>query len=357
MVELAEILRRFGARFRERYGSWLPFAQRRAMRDIQACRTPLLGGQLYHCDSCRHEHYSYHSCKNRHCPKCQNDAAQRWLEKQRALLLPVPYFLLTATLPAELRPLARKLPRTIYSLLFQCTIAALLKLTHDRKYLGALPGIVALLHTWRRDLLHHPHVHCLVTGGGLSNEGAKWRGVNNSYLVNVEACSLILRAKFRDALHKAGLLDRVDPRIWKKMWVVHVKPVGNGLPALKYLAPYVFRAAITNRRIEKLEGDAVTFRYRDGRSGNWLRCTLKAAEFIRRFLQHVLPKRFIKVRYYGLLSPRKRHLLEKARLLLGAKSATKKPGAPQVRESMNRCPSCGTIMTLLRTLPANRAPP
>lgn len=274
----------------------------------------------------------------------------------------MPYFLLTATLPAELRPLARKLPRSVYSLLFQCTIAALLKLTHHRKYLGALPGIVAILHTWRRDLLYHLHIHCLVTGGGLSNEGSKWRGVNNSYLVNVDACSLILRAKFRDALNKAGLLDQVDPKVWKNMWVVHVKSVGNGLPALKYLAPYVFRAAITNRRIEKLEGDAVTFRYRAGRSGNWLRRTLKAEEFIRRFLQHVLPKGFFKVRYYGLLSPRNRHLLVKARLLLGAKNAPKDHAAPQravapTRENTNRCPTCGTIMMLLHILPANRAPP
>ena len=279
MVELAEILRRFKARFLERFGKGLPFAQRRAMGAIEACRTPRLGGQVYQCPDCQKERYSYHSCKNRHCPKCQGDNARQWLEQLRALLLPVPYFLLTATLPAQLRPLARKLPKTIYNLLFQSATAALLKLTRDRKYLGgALPGLIAILHTWKRDLLFHPHIHCLVTGGGLSKDGKKWRATNNTYLVNVKACSKIYRAKFRDAINKAGLADQIDPKVWRKKWVVHVIPVGNGVPALKYLAPYVFRIAITNSSIEKLEGAEVTFRFRDGKTKIWRRCTLKAEE-------------------------------------------------------------------------------
>jgi hypothetical protein len=367
VVELAEILRRFKARFLERLGKGLPFAQRRAMGAIEACRTPRLGGQVYQCPDCQKERYSYHSCKNRHCPKCQGENARQWLERQRALLLPVPYFLLTATLPEQLRPLARKLPKTIYNSMFQSATAALLKLTRDRKYLGgALPGAIAILHTWKRDLLFHPHIHCLVTGGGLTRDGKKWRASNNTYLVNVKACSKIYRAKFRDAIDKAGLADQVDPKVWRKKWVVHVIPVGNGLPALKYLAPYVFRTAITNSRIEKLDGDEVTFRFRDGKTKIWKRCTLKAEEFIRRFLQHVLPKRFIKVRYYGLLSPRNRHLLEKARALLCAKehamdrtSSSRDAAAfKQMEMRACRCLQCGAIMMLVNTLaPQNRAPP
>jgi hypothetical protein len=364
VVELAQIIQRCKARFLERFGPWLPFAQRRALGAIEACRTSRLGGQIYHCDCCRQERYTYHSCKNRHCPKCQGDAAGRWLEQQQARLLPVPYFLLTATLPSELRALARRQPRTLYRLLFRCTSAALLTLTRDRKYLGALPGIVAVLHTWKRDLLYHPHLHCLVTGGGLSADSRNWRAVNNSYLVNVRACSRLLRGKFRDALGKAGLLDQVDPRVWKKEWVVHIKPVGDGLPALKYLAPYVFRVAITNRRIEKLENNQVTFRYRDGKTQLWMRCTLAAEEFLRRFLQHVLPRGFVKVRYYGLLGPRKRHLLEKAQLLLRAPRVAREqktegePPDTSPTARVCRCPSCGTVMTLLRSLaPCVRAPP
>jgi len=333
------------------------------MRDIEACRTSRLGGQLYRCDNCRQERYSYHSCKNRHCPKCQNDTAGRWLEQQQRLLLPARYFLLTATLPAELRPLARMRPGTIYGLLFQCALAALFKLTRDRKFLGALPSVVAVLHTWRRDLHFHPHVHCLVTGGGLSLDGTRWRAVNRSYLVSVRACSLIFRAKFRDALTRAGLIDQVAPRVWKKPWVVHLKPVGDGLPALKYLAPYIFRTAITNRRIERLEDDAVTFRFRDGKTGTWRRCTLPALDFLRRFLQHVLPKGFVKVRAYGLLSPKKRHLLERARYLLThRRHCSDRAPATAASDTPSRsaccCPRCGATMTLLHTLfPNQRAPP
>jgi len=364
MIELAEIFRRHGAEYRARYQNRLPSSQLRAMRDIEDCRTAVLGGQVYYCAPCRRERYSYHSCKNRHCPKCQNENAQQWLEKQCALLLPAHYFLVTVTLPSQLRHLAGRLPKTIYSLLFQSAAAALLKLARDPKYLGGLPALIGILHSWRRDLLFHPHIHFLVTGGGLSPDAKKWRWTAENYLLNVEAFSIIFRAKFREALKKAGLLDRVPLQAWIKKWVVHAKAVGNGEATLKYLAPYIFRAAISNNRIEKLEAGQVTFRYRDNNSKLWMRRTLKAEEFIRRFLQHVLPKGFIKVRYYGLLSPRKRRLLEKARKLLGAGCKTKKDGhssnsgVPENERSACRCPKCGTVMTLLRVLlPHLRGPP
>jgi len=363
MVELAEILRRHGAEYCARYQNRLPFRQLRAMRDIQDCRTPALGGQVYSCAPCGEERYTYHSCKNRHCPKCQSENAARWLERQKKLLLPVPYFLVSATLPSELRPLAGKLPKTIYRLLFQAASAALLKLARDPKFLGGRPGVIGILHTWKRDLLFHPHIHFLVTGGGMSPDGKTWRWAAKEYLVNVVALSIIFRAKFRDALKKAGLFDQVPPRVWNKRWVVHAKAVGNGEATLKYLAPYIFRTAISNNRIEKLEDGAVTFRYQENKTKQWQRCTLKAGEFIRRFLQHVLPKRFIKVRYYGLLSPRKRQLLDRARSLLGARDVKRIKGSTgsEVTNSRQfgcRCQKCGKPMILARVLLRNaRAPP
>lgn len=364
MVELAEIFRRHGAEYRARYLNRLPFRQLKAMRDIQDCRTPALGGQVYSCAPCGEQRYTYHSCKNRHCPKCQSEKAQQWLERQRALLLPVPYFLVTATLPSELRPLAAKLPKTIYGLIFRTAAAAILKLARDPKYLGGLPGVIGVLHTWTRDLLFHLHVHFLVTGGGLSPDAKTWCAAANNYLVNFQAIAIIFRAKFRDALKKASLFDQVPPRVWKKTWVVHVKAVGNAEATLKYLAPYVYRTGISNNRIEKLEDGAVTFRYRESKTKLWKRSTLMAPEFIRRFLQHVLPKGFTKVRYYGLLSHRKRHLLDKARTCLGLSDAKLKnrtagrAAAPNNKAAGCRCPKCGRIMTPDRVLPrTSRGPP
>lgn len=360
MVELAEIFRRHGAQYRSRYQNRLPFRQLRAMRDIQDCRTPVLGGQIYACAPCGEERYSYHSCKNRHCPKCQSEQA----ELQKELLLPVPYFLVTATLPSELRPLAGKLPRTVYRLLLKAASAALLKLARDRKYLGGIPGVIAVLHTWKRDLLFHPHVHFLVTGGGVAPDGKTWRWTAKNYLVNVQALSSIFRAKFRHALAKAGLCVQIPPRVWEKEWVVHAKAVGNGEAALKYLTPYIFRIAITNNRIEKLEDCAVTFRYKENKTKQWKRCALEVGEFIRRFLQHVLPKRFIKVRYYGLFSARKRRLLDQVRLLLKAR-VYKSRGCRSAGAGMQpkkiigcRCPKCGNLMTPTRILlRETRGPP
>jgi hypothetical protein len=285
-------------------------------------------------------------------------SANDWLKEQQSLLLPIPHFLVTFTLPAELRAVARSNQKTIYNLLFRASAQALKQLAQDPRFVGARLGMVGVLHTWTRQLLYHPHVHYIVTGGGLTQDG-DWKSSRSDFLVPVKALSRIFRAKFRDALKQTELFAQVPARVWRKDWVVHSEPVGSGQPAFKYLAPYIFRVAISNNRLRKLEHGNVTFSYKESAAGQLKSAKVTAAEFIRRFLQHVLPPRFIKVRYFGLLSPSNRQLLEKARQLLSA--TTSKLNHEDVKTTeplaLLSCPHCGGPLTLLSPLaPRGRAP-
>ena len=252
MLEVADIFRLHGPAYRARFGQRMLPSHRRAMQDIETCRTESLGGQVYFCSQCQVQRYSYHSCQNRHCPKCQNEQANDWLQAQKELLLPTHHFLVTFTLPAELRALARSHQKTIYNLLFRASAAALQQLAQDPRFVGARLGMVGVLHTWTRQLLYHPHVHYIVTGGGLTADG-RWRSSRKDFLVPVKALSPIFRAKFRDQLKKSALFAAVAPRVWRKDWVVHSEAVGSGQQAFTYLAPYIFRVAISNSRLLKLE--------------------------------------------------------------------------------------------------------
>ena len=314
MLELADIVRAVGDVYRRLHGALLHPAQLRALHDIAACRTATLGGHLQACDHCGTRQYSYHSCRNRHCPKCHRDQTQRWLEKQRARLLPCAYYLVTFTLPAELRSLARAHQKRVYGLLMTAAAAALLKLTADPRFLGARPGLLAVLHTWTRALLYHPHVHILVTAGGLHRQLPIWVSPRHSrFLVPGRALSRLFRGKFGAGLRAAGLLDQVPATVWRTEWVVHLQHAGTGAKVLDYLARYVFRIALVNSRLERFADDHVTFRYRDGRTGTTKHCVLDAVTFLGRFLQHVLPDGFAKVRRYGLFSPSRHDLLAQAR--------------------------------------------
>ena len=353
MVELADIFRLHGAEYRAQFGLRMLPSHLRAMQDIEQCRTEALGGQLYYCNQCDEQRYSYHSCKNRHCPKCQNDQANQWLAQQQDLLLPVPHFFVTFTLPEELRAVARSNQQMIYNILFRASAEALQQLALDPRFVGGRIGMVGVLHTWTRTLAFHPHVHYIVTGGGLTEDG-RWVSSRADFLLPVKAVSPIFRAKFRDQLKKTELFNQVDEQVWKKGWIIHSEPVGTGEAAFKYLAPYIFRVAISNNRILKLEDGKVTFKYTESATDRVRFCTVTAQEFMRRFLQHVLPDRFIKVRYYGLLSPGNRHLLEQARASLGAAStATNTPYRDARRQERTRaasCPNCGGVLTLIREL-------
>jgi ribosomal protein L37AE/L43A len=357
MLEVADIFRLHGPAYREKFGNRMLPSHRRAMQDLEQCRTAALGGQVYYCAQCQEQRYSYHSCKNRHCPKCQNEQANDWLHEQSELLLPTHHFLVTFTLPAELRPLARSHQKMIYNLLFRASAAALQSLAQDPRFVGGRLGMVGVLHTWTRQLLYHPHVHFIVTGGGLTADG-RWRSSRKDFLVPVKALSPIFRAKFRDELKKTELLPLVEARTWKKKWVVHSEPVGSGEQAFKYLTPYIFRVAISNNRLRQLDNGQVTFSYKESATDQLKSATVSAEEFIRRFLQHVLPNRFIKVRYYGLLSPAHRHLLLKARQLLSLTTGNLKREAVKTTElrALPGCPHCGGPLTLLAPIARGRAP-
>lgn len=302
VIELADVFRRHGESYRQKYESRMPYTHLKAMRAIEQCRTEALGGQVYRCLDCEQVQYSYHSCRNRHCPKCQNENAQRWLEKQQDLLLPVPYYLLTFTLPAGFNEVIRSYSSLIYDLLFKASAAATQQLAQDPRFVGGQIGMVGVLHTWGRNLAYHPHIHYLVPAGGSADQGKTWLPARHNFLLPVRALSRIFRGKLKEALRHTSCYKHIPAKLWKQEWVVHSEPVGSGLGALKYLAPYIFRVAISNNRILTLENDRVTFRYRDTETGAERLCTLAAEDFIHRFLQHVLPKGFVKVRYYGLFS-------------------------------------------------------
>jgi len=352
VVELADIFRQYGPAYRAKFGDRLLPSHRHTMWAIEHCRTEALGGHVYHCPDCDQSIYQYHSCRNRHCPKCQNEQAQHWLEHQQELLLPVPYFMLTFTLPAPLRPMARNRQVLLYDLLFRTSAAATQRLAADPRFVGGQLGMVGVLHTWGRTLTYHPHVHYLIPAGGLADDDQTWRPARDDFLVPVKALSGIFRARFRDALRSTELVDLVPAMAWEQDWVVHCKAVGNGETAFKYLAPYIFRVAISNSRLLKVENDQVTFRYRASDTGQSRTCTLATEEFIHRFLQHVLPKGFVKVRYYGFFAPGRRPQLAALRQQLtpapaasgadgGAEPAAPEPPPPP---PVVRCPACGQLM-------------
>ena len=331
----------------------------RAMDDIVKCRTPALGGQVYQCPDCHEIDYSYHSCMNRHCPKCMNDQAEEWLQNQKKSLLPVLYFLVTFPLPAELRKPARSHQKLLYDIAFKASSQAMQKLARDPKYIGGDIGSMGVLHTWKRDSNYHPHVHYLVPAGGISEDRTKWLPCKNHFFLPVKALSKIFRAKFRDALKQKDieLFNQVPARVWRKDWVVHCKPAGTGKQVLKYLAPYVFRVALSNRRLVKLENDQVTFRYKDSKTQKWRTMALPVFKFISRFLQHVLPRGFKKVRHYGFLSSKHKKTLALLKYILGTVEVD--PDEESTQEQPEHiCPKCGKEMVFVGTIPrTDRAPP
>jgi hypothetical protein len=338
-------------------------SHRAALDALAACRTDALGGHVYTCAACATTRYSYHSCKNRHCSTCQQGQTQAWLARQQDLLLPVPYFLITFTLPPALRDLARRHQRQLYTLLFQASATALQHLAQDPRFLGGQIGLLGVLQTWTRDLRFHPHVHYLVPAIALASDGTLRRPRNPAFLVPVKALAILFRAKLRAALHQTALYGQVAPATWRQAWVVDCRAVGSGAAALKYLAPYIFRVALSNNRIVSVQDERVTFRYRDGETKQICSGTLPALSFLGRFLQHVLPKGFVKVRYYGLFRLGNRRLLAQVRAKLvppestGLAAAASAPAMPAPPAVM-RCPRCGKPMQLVQSIPRqSRAPP
>src|ERR1700676_3087314 len=320
--EVADIIRTSGDGFIDRNQAHLAWPQVKVLRAIRNCRTPALGGHLDRCSGCGHEAISYNSCRNRHCPKCQTNAREQWLAKRSEDLLPVPYFHIVFTIPHALSALVLQNRKIVYDLLFHASAQTLIEIGADPKYLGAEIGFLSVLHTWGQNLQHHPHVHCVIPAGGLSPDESRWIRSPTSFFVPVRVLSKVFRGKFVDRLkrlyraHKlsfhGSLRSLVDSKqfrrflrqLFRKDWVVYAKKPFRG-PAyiLQYLARYTHRVAISNHRLISFEEGKVTFRYKDYAHGNKKRkMTLTSDEFLRRFLLHVLPRGFVRIRHYGFLA-------------------------------------------------------
>jgi hypothetical protein len=371
-LELADIFRLHGPAYREAYRGMINSMQRRVMRAIETCRTAVLGGHVEKCDRCGHRRIHYNSCGNRHCNKCQSLARARWLEKNRALLLPVPYFHLVFTVPAALSCLALQNQRVVYGILFRAAAQTLRRIAADPKHLGARLGFLAVLHTWGQNLQPHPHLHIVVPGGGLSIDGRRWIRGRAHFFLSVRVLSRLFRGLFLHALQQAqaagklrfhGALEKLaDADAFAQLiktcrkveWVVYAKPpFGGPQQVLDYLGRYTHRVAISNNRLISLDNGRVTFRWKDYRAGNkQKRMALDADEFIRRFLLHVLPRGFVRIRHYGwLANAQRRQNLALCRELLGVKQ----PGEEQEACAENSedagkgltaaafmiCPACG----------------
>jgi hypothetical protein len=376
-LEVADIVRAHGEDFRAKFAAILTCAQKKALRDIARCRTAELGGHIERCLDCGHQRIAYNSCRNRHCPKCQAMTRARWLAAQAEHLLPVEYYHLVFTLPDELSDLARANPTVLYDLLFQAAAGAIRDVAANPKRLGAVPGFLLVLHTWGQALQHHPHVHGVVTGGGLSCDGSglieaspKWVSCRPGFFLPVRVLSRVFRGKYLDGLRRAHhrgrlrFFGKLEPLadvtafhaflrpLAKKEWVVYAKrPFGGPAQVLKYLARYTHRVAISNRRLVRLENGRVTFRYKDyADAGKAKAMTVDALEFLRRFVQHVLPSGFVKTRHYGLLANRfRQERVAACRRLLGAKilrDALPPPAAGDglITEPIRDrcCPQCGS---------------
>ena len=355
MVEMADIVRRHGPTYRQSFGARMLPSHKAALRAIERCRTPTLGGTTYRCGDCGQFDYSYHSCGHRACPKCGNNKVTEWIVKQEALLLPVPHFFLTFTLPASARSPARSNQKVVYGIIMKTAWEALRKLARDPRFLGADIGAMAILQTWKRDMGFHPHVHFLVPAGGLSFDGRSWIHTRNSeYLVAEKPLAVIFKAKFRDAIGRAGLGQLFAKALRQPGWVVDSEFVGDGRSVVKYLAPYVYRTAISNNRILSLSEDGqVAYRFKDN-SGAWHQPSLSAECFLARFLQHVLPRGFQRVRYYGFLHPNCRERLNTIRALFSLPPYSK-PQTVATHAAPRACPRCGATLTILA--PLRRRPP
>lgn len=350
----------------------------KVLRDIERCRTSALGGHLETCGTCDFQRNAYNSCRNRHCPKCQSLARHRWVERRKERLLPTHYFHVVFTLPAELRPLAQRAPVAIFDLLFSAATETLQALAADKKHLGAQLGITANLHTWTRELSFHPHLHCVVTGGGLTSDGKNWKGTSPGYLFPVKTLGSLFRGKFLAGLKSLADDDsckeiswaRLHPilgTLYHKSWVVYAKEsFGSAEHVFRYLGRYTHRIAISNHRILKLDDDEVLFATRHGQKKS-----LPGHIFLKRFLQHVVPQRYVRIRHYGLCAPANVHSrLERARQLLEqGEGVTPR----RLRETPDRdfrtlldeltgvdlrlCPACSTASIQRSALVSSRGPP
>jgi hypothetical protein len=349
MTTLRDIFKAFAPEYLKCYPH-LPTSHRKVLSAIQQCRSGHYGHSLYACPTCGGQHRVNHSCGNRHCPQCQQHKTQQWLAHHLDKQLPGPHFLMTFTVPEVLRPFLRSHQRPAYDAMFTASSLALKRLATDERFIGTdLPGFTGVLHTWGRQLQYHPHIHYIVPGGGLSKDRTTWRPSRANFFVPVKALSPIYRALFKEEMRHAGLLEHINPQVWTIPWNVHSQANHHGHSALTYLAPYVFKVAISNHRLVSLHDRTVTFTYRKVGSARLRTTQLDVMEFLRRFLQHVLPEGFVKVRHFGMLHASCAVPLATIRRLIGQSHPGE--GQPQPRQPppprVARCPTCSAPLRLV----------
>jgi hypothetical protein len=356
MSSVADCLRQHGEAFFQQYSDKISLQQRKVLSAITRCRTGELGSVIFACDGCGRQHWVGRSCGNRHCPSCQHEKTQKWLQKQTDRLLPVQHCLVTFTVPDELRSLLRACPQEGYDAIFAAGSATIQKLLADPKWLGSPNvGFFGVLHTWGRDpMIYHPHVHFVVPCGGVSDDGKQWIATPSTFLFPEAVASPIYRQKFREILRAADLEKHVDPTVWRKWWEVNVKPVSDGRAVLKYLAPYVFRVAISDNRILECTDKTVTYKYTPSGTKTPKTRTVDGWKFVRGFLQHALPKSFLKVRYYGWMASNSRTTRDRVRwlvwLFLGWTYWLGSGVAPQPDRYVSKhppCEHCGGMLHLI----------
>jgi hypothetical protein len=360
-------LQRSAPDYCKRFGPSMPQRHRQVLKKILLCRTPALGGQLFACPDCPGFLYRYHSCNDRHCPQCGQTDADDWLQRQRTrLLMPVPYFLVSFTVPEDLRRFIRSHQRIGLDLLFACSAQALQDLAANPRRLGAQLGMLGVLHTWSRTLIFHPHIHYLIPGGGLSPDGRRWVPARNQFLLHHKALGAHVRTLFKNRLQKEHpqLFTQVPAKVWIRHWNVGCQAAGSGENALRYLSRYVFKTATSNRIVQELPEGKLRWDYRDSKTRRFTSIRLEPLEFMSRFLQHILPRSFARVRTFGWLHPsakvranRVRALLRQAPLLTAAQEQTWNPPADPDRElpgdqtlvvgSAPLCPRCQQVMRLV----------
>jgi len=345
MSAIQKIFRIYGKQYLELYRNRMPSIHKKAMEDICDCRSGSFGTIVYACDTCTTRQCVPCCCGNRHCPTCQQDKSEQWLQNQMEKLLPTHYFLVTLTLPHGLREVSRSHQRIVYAALFSCAHESLTTLAKDKRFVGSPRiGYLAVLHTWGSMLQYHPHLHLVIPGGAVSHNGQQWLSSRQDLFVHTKPLAQIFKVKFRHAMKKAHLFHTIAPSVWKDKWVVHSQSAGTGQNSLRYLARYVFRVAISNNRIKSIENNAITFLYKDRQRKTWKTTTLEAMEFIRRFLQHVLPQGFMKIRRYGFLNPNSALSVEKLRELISLIRDViidMSAHIPEIKNHTITCPWCG----------------
>jgi len=318
-IDIAQIVHQFANDYITQFGDVLLPSQKKVIFDIATCQTAVRGGQRLRCDDCEHSFWVYHGCKNRSCPKCHSSQLAAWLAERERELLPCPYFHLVATVPDELRPVCLKHQKFMYDLLLNVVATELMALTREKRFIGATPAVLAVLHTWNSRLGFHPHVHLLISAGGITDEGTEWQEAKASFLVPVKLLSKRIAQALQQSIKakRPEWFEEIPVKAWNAKWCSFCVPYGRGEKAvLNYLGRYVFRTAITNHRIVSITETDVTFRYKD-RKNNAMRLeTITGVEFLKRYLIHVLPKGFHKIRYYGLWHSSKKALQMAARVLL-----------------------------------------